>query len=73
MIELDVGALFKSWNCFGELRFYFFNDFHASLVFVLADKMELIDVLIKKTRSSLPFGFYKEKIKLLKAVKYFYL
>lgn len=72
-IEADIKALFDSWNCFKELGFYFFNDFHAALVFVLANRVDLIDVLIKKTRLSLPFGFYKHKIKILKAIKYYHL
>lgn len=73
LIRLDIKSLFKNWNHFEELGFYFFNDFHASLVFVLANRVDLVDLLIEKTRLSLPFGFYKEKIRLLKAVKYFYL
>ena len=72
-IEIDIKNLLDSWSNFKALGFYFFNDFHAALVFALANRMDLMDRLIQVTRFSLPFGFYKQKKLLLEAVKNYYL
>jgi hypothetical protein len=66
----EARELVNNWCNFDELGFYFFNDFHASLIFSLAGRVDLIDYLISQSKYSRPIGFQKTKITLLKAIKH---
>lgn len=66
----EVYELFKSWCHAEELGFYFFNDFHAALIFSLSDRVDLIDYLISQSINSRPTDYYEAKVVLLQAIKY---
>lgn len=66
----EARELVKNWYHFNELGFYFFNDFHASLIFSLSGRVDLIDYLILQSNHSRPVGFSKTKIILLNAIKH---
>ncbi len=68
-IQRHSDLLFESWNNKEELGFYFFNDFHAALVFGVNKKFDMIDYLIEKTKNSNPIGYYNTKRNLLEAIK----
>ncbi|MBI6549430.1 hypothetical protein [Xenorhabdus lircayensis] len=65
----NADTLFESWNNKNELGFYFFNDFHAALAFVINKRFDMIDYLIENTKYSHPIGYYKTKETLLYAIK----
>lgn len=76
-LDSDVGSLHneaidlvKSWDSHKELGFYFFNDFHAALIFSISGRIHLIDYLISQSKHSRPTGYYKTKVTLLNAIKY---
>ena len=68
-IKVNIDDLFHSWNNLEELGFYFFNDFHAALIFGLTKKNDLVDFLIDHVKCSRPIGFYNTKLTLLLAIK----
>ncbi|WP_426575715.1 hypothetical protein ACP179_13110 [Xenorhabdus stockiae] len=68
-IQKHANLLFESWNNKDELGFYFFNDFHAALVFGINKRFDMIDFLIEKTEKSNPIGYYNTKINILESIR----
>lgn len=70
LFRSEAQKLLENWHDFNELGFYFFNDFHASLIFSLSERVDLIDYLILQSANSRPAGYSKTKVTLLQAIKY---
>ena len=68
-IHKEVHELVKDWDSLEKLGFYFFNDFHAALIFSLSGKIDLIDYLILQSKYSRPAGYFRIKVTLLQAIK----
>lgn len=68
-LKSELANIVDNWNN-ENLGFYFFNDFHASLVFSMANKFDLLDMVIKKSKYSFPRMYYKEKVALLRSLEF---
>lgn len=69
--ELEADALLSAWDRPEELGFYFFNDFHAALVFAINKRHDLIDFLIEHAAQSYPTRCLTKKLILLEALKHY--
>lgn len=72
-IKTNYFDLAECWSDKQELGFYFFNDFHAALIFGLTNNLEMIDFLMKTIKSSYPHGYEKTKYIIFKSIKSYFL
>lgn len=68
---LEADVLLSAWNRAEELGFYFFNDFHAALVFAINKRHDLIEFLIENAAQSYPTRCLTKKLILLEALKHY--